>query len=87
MKIIRFNKISVKMKQSIHVLTYELLADTVPDRESYGVVVMDQTGGDVEMVLDLTSLPEKAEAFYTRLVQGRATPASLRELAEDFVEE
>ena len=87
MKIIRFNKISAKINNAIHILTYELLSDTVPDRESYGVIVMDQTAGSVEMVLDLTSLAYKAEEFYLRLIQGRVTPVALRELAEDFIAE
>lgn len=87
MKIIRFNKISTKINHSIHILTYELLSDTVPGRESYGIVVMDQTAGTVEMILDLCSLEYKAEEFYLRLIQGSATPTSLKELAEDFLAE
>lgn len=87
MKIIRFNKISAKINNSIHILTYELLADTVPGRESYGIIIMDQTTGAVEMLLDLTSLEYRAEEFYLKLIQGRATPISLKELAEDFLAE
>lgn len=87
MKIIRFNKISAKINNSIHILTYELLADTVPGRESYGIIIMDQTTGGVEMLLDLTSLEYRAEEFYYKLIQGRATPMSLKELAEDFLAE
>ena len=87
MKIIRFNKISAKINNKIHVLTYELLAETVPGRDSYGIVIMDQTDGSVEMVLDLTSLEYRAEDFYLSLIQGRVTPVSLRELTEDFLSE
>lgn len=85
MKIIRFNKISAKINNTIHILTYELLSETVPDRESYGIVVMDQTSGSVDMILDLTSREYTAEEFYLRLVQGRVTPTSLKDLAEDFL--
>lgn len=85
MKIIRFNKISTKINNRIHILTYELLADTVPGRESYGVVIMDQTTGSVEMLLDLTSLLYRAEELYLLLIQGRVTPTSLKELAEDYL--
>lgn len=87
MKIIRFNKISAKINNTIHILTYELLSDTVPGRESYGIVIMDQTTGSVEMILDLTSLEYKAEEFYLRLIQGRATPITLKDLADDFLAE
>ena len=85
MKIIRFNKVSTKINNRIHILTYELLADTVTGRESYGIVIMDQTTGGVEMLLDLTSLLYKAEEFYLLLIQGRVTPTSLKELAEDYL--
>ena len=86
-KIIRFNKISTKIRNSIHVLTYELLSDDVENGTTYGVVVMDQTSGDVEAVMDLTSLEYRANDFYQRLLKGRVTPLSLKSIAEDFVAE
>ena len=85
MQIIKFNKIPCKIGEKIHVLTYEVLQEEQDERFHYGIVVMDQTTGEVESVMDITTREDVILELYRTVMVGRVTPMSLRSVVEDHI--
>lgn len=85
MQIIKFNKIPCKIGGTIHVLTYELLEEACEDRTHYGIMVMDQTTGEVETVLDITTREDVILELYHAAMVGRVTPMTLKSVVEDHI--
>lgn len=85
MQIIKFNKIPCKIGEKIHVLTYEIIQEEKEERLHYGMVVMDQTSGEVESVMDITTREDVIEEIYRAVMIGRVTPVGLKAVIEDYV--
>ena len=69
-----------------HEIEYLLFSEPGDGLEHYGVALISRTRNEREHIRDVTTLPDKIAELYELLVRNTVTPATVRDVVRDWLE-